>query len=138
MCRPSGECGGRSGPIDRAQGWGLLFHASYLSRPRSPGARARNRRREYLLAPAARIVPEGMNKVVICSQPLIVPNELQTTLVHWSIYRRIPALRGHANILEKRLTMVDGLCEIDINELVLGIKACIEEQDADNAIGSDG
>ena len=39
------------------------------------------------------------------------------------------------NVFQKRCAPIDRLGEINIDQPVLGIKACIEESDANNAIG---
>ena len=75
--------------------------------------------------------------MVVGSQTLVIPDELLAILVNWRTDSWIPALHGHLFILEKRCTLIDRLGEIDINQPVLGIKACIKECDADNAIGRD-
>jgi len=54
-----------------------------------------------LLAAGAGIVPEGMNKGVVCAETLIIPDKLQPILINRGIHRRVPTLGGDADIVQK-------------------------------------
>src|SRR5205085_10412342 len=94
--------------------------------------------RKNLLRTGASVIPERVSKLVIHRQPLIVTDELRPVFICWSINRRVPALRGDALILEERRALINRLRQVDIDQLVRGVKARIKERDADNSIGRDG
>ena len=95
----------------------------------------RNSCREDFLCASSRIVPEWMDKHIVCGQTLVVADKLVSVLIDRGVHRRVPALRSHTDILQKGYAVIDGLRQVHINQPVLWIKACVEERDVDDAVG---
>ena len=70
------------------------------------GARTGDGGGEDFLFAGTRVVPEGMDEVIVGCQSLIVADELVASSVKWCIDGWIPALGSYTDISEKRCTSV--------------------------------
>src|ERR1700674_2461999 len=97
----------------------LILSPPSLFRCDSP---AGNGSREDLLRACARVIPEGMREAIIGSQSLVIADDLRAGPIDRSINRGIPAPRGHAHIREECRPMIDGLRQVDIDQLMRRVK----------------
>src|SRR6266487_1122980 len=106
-----------------------------MSLSRNPWLCAWNSSRENFLSPRPCVIPEWMNRTIVCRQPLVVADKLRAITVNRGINCRVPTPSGHTDILDKRCTMINGLCQVHIDQQVPWIKARIKERDTDDPIG---